>query len=260
MGQWFLLLEKEPLGAAENMARDEYLFRHCHTHKAGFFRLYSWEQPTFSIGVSQKIDKVLNLDYIEEHGCAYVRRITGGKTVLHLDEITYAVVSSEDTFYIEHDLYRSYKLISQILVTAFQRLGVAAALSPGSSAALSRSSNPCFSFPTPNEIEIDGKKIVGSAQKRDNRALLQHGSIPVSMDYHLYAEGSRSRPDIIKRRMTTLGDVSQHTRSELIDSLIASFQSFLGESLKEFDFAAIEKEEIHEIEKKYQSREWNFNL
>jgi lipoate-protein ligase A len=53
MSTWFLLHDKKPLPAAQNMARDEYLFNLCHQKKLGFFRLYSWEKPTFSFGVSQ---------------------------------------------------------------------------------------------------------------------------------------------------------------------------------------------------------------
>lgn len=162
---WFLLLETEPRRAAENMARDEYMFQLCHESKRGFLRIYAWERPSFSTGVSQKAAKALDLDFIKANGCDYVRRISGGKTVLHDHEITYAVASSEDLFFKEHDLHQSYLLISRVLVRALQSLGVAATLSAGSPAELSRSLNPCFSFPTPNEIEVSGKKIIGSAQK-----------------------------------------------------------------------------------------------
>ena len=260
MSSWFLIFDKSPLPAAENMARDEYLFHLCQEKKLGFFRLYAWEKPSFSFGVSQKITKAVNAGFIERNGYSFVRRITGGKTVLHNDEITYAVVSSEDIFYKDNDLYKSYMLISNVLVDGFRRLGIDAYLSRGSSPALSRTNHPCFSFPTPNELEINGKKIVGSAQKRNNKALLQHGSIPISMDYQLYAEGANSRAAIIQRSMTTLGDVSDKTRGELCRALIDSFQAFIGNTLEEFEFDADQKKAIAEIEKKYRSRDWNYIL
>ncbi len=260
MSEWFLLLEKKPLPAAENMARDEYLFNLCHEKKMGFFRLYSWENPSFSFGVSQEIAKTIDVDFINNNNCSYVRRITGGKTVLHNDEITYAVISSEDIFYKDNDLYQSYRLISKILVNAFKAIGVDAYLSKGSHSQFSKSSSPCFSFPTLNEIEIDGKKIVGSAQKRNNKALLQHGSIPISMDYQLYAHGTYSRANIIKQSMTTFSEVSMKTRDSLSQSLINSFQAFIGDTLKEFEFNARDKQAIMEIEKKYSSRDWNYIL
>lgn len=260
MADWYLIVEDTPLPAAENMARDEFLFNLCHDIKAGFFRIYYWELPTFSFGVSQKITKAINTDYIKENGCEYVRRITGGKTVLHNDEITYAVVSSEDIFYRDNDLYQSYKLISQVLVDAFNKIGVPAYLSKGSPPALSKTNNPCFSFPTPNEIEIDGKKIVGSAQKRDNKALLQHGSIPVGMDYQLYADGANSRPKIISRSMTTLTEASDKTKEDLEGALVQCFQEFVNQPFKEFRFAEDDKKKIAEIAEKYKSNEWNYIL
>jgi lipoate-protein ligase A len=242
------------------MARDEYLFLRCHEKKMGFFRLYTWENPTFSFGVSQKISKAVNVDFVSTNNYSYVRRITGGKTVLHNDEITYAVVSSEDIFYKDHDLFKSYMLISQVLVNAFQRMGVAAYLSAGSSPLLSKSNNPCFSFPTPNELEIAGKKIVGSAQKRNNQALLQHGSIPLSMDYELYAQGTHSHADILRESMTTLRQVSDKSGDDLCRALIESFQEFSGVTLEEFEFDGRDKQAIAEIEKKYNSYDWNHRL
>lgn len=259
MANWYLLHEKTPLPAAENMARDEYLFNLCHDRKVGFLRLYSWKTPTFSLGVSQKILKVLNLEYIENSGFYYVRRITGGKAVLHNDEITYAVISSEDIFFKEYDLYQSYMLISKILIDAFARLGLDAALSAGSPAKFSKSNNPCFSFPTLNEIEIEGKKIVGSAQKRDNTALLQHGSIPIAMDCELYARGTNSRAGLIEKSMTTLNQVCERSRSHLTAALVESFQSFIGSKLQEFDFEKSQKREITKLEEKYNSEDWNFS-
>ena len=257
---WFLLLETEPRRAAENMARDEYLFRLCHESKRGFFRIYSWERPSFSTGVSQKADKALNLDFIKANGCAYVRRISGGKTVLHNHEITYAVASSEDLFFKEHDLHQSYLLISRVLVQALQSLGVEATLSKGSSSELSRSHNPCFSFPTPNEIEVRGKKIVGSAQKRDKQALLQHGSIPLTMNYELYAGGANSTAPFIKKSMTTWSDISGRSRQELTSALVLSFWSFIGTDFCQMDFNQEDQRQLAILTEKYSSDAWNLVL
>jgi lipoyl(octanoyl) transferase len=261
LANWFLILDNAPLPAAENMARDEYLFNLCHEKKVGFFRLYSWDSPTFSYGVSQKISKAVNRAYInQQHGAlSYVRRITGGKTVLHDDEITYAVISSEDIFYRDNDLYRSYMLISTILVNAFHSIGIDAYLSQGTARhqELSKSNNPCFSFPTPNELEIAGKKIVGSAQKRDKQALLQHGSIPVSMDYEKYAAGTGSRAAIIKRSMTTLTEVSNKTKEDLTQALVDSFKDFIRQPLEVFEFDQKDRQQVARIAEKYHSDEWN---
>ncbi|HSQ35504.1 MAG TPA: lipoate--protein ligase family protein [Candidatus Binatia bacterium] len=260
MSHWFLLLETEPRPAAENMARDEYLFRLCHESKRGFFRIYAWERPSFSTGVSQKAERALNLDFIRANGCDYVRRITGGKTVLHDHEITYAIASSEDLFFKEHDLHQSYLLISQVLVQALRLLDVPAALSRGSAPELSRSHNPCFSFPTPNEIEVDGKKIIGSAQKRDKDALLQHGSIPLTMNYGLYASGANFRPELIARSMTTWSDISRREPRELTAALVESFRTFIGTNFAPLEFNREDERQIAVLTEKYSSDAWNLVL
>jgi len=260
MSEWFFLNNEKPFPAAENMAIDEYLFSLCHRQNRGFLRIYGWVNPTFSFGVSQKIQKAVNLNFLRKYNYSYVRRITGGKTVLHNDEITYAVISSEEVFYQKHDLYKSYLLISRVLVEAFKKIGIEANLSRGRSQGLAKSDNPCFSFPTPHEIEIKGKKIVGSAQKRDKNALLQHGSIPVNMDYDLYANGSYSNKQLLEQNMTTLREVTCKSREILVDSLKTSFEDFVGKKFNGYEFEKNAKKEINRLEKKYQSEEWNFIL
>jgi lipoate-protein ligase A len=260
MPSWFLLSEPEPLPAAENMARDEHLFDLCHENKCGFFRLYTWAKPTFSIGVSQKTQRALDLDFIRNNGCEYVRRVTGGKAVLHHREITYAVASSEDLFFKEHDLHQSYMLISQVLVQTIRSLGVNAVLSKGSAAELSRSHNPCFSFPTPHEIEVGGKKIVGSAQKRDKQALLQHGSIPLAMDYALYAGGANFPAAALEKSMTTWGDISGRGAQELKDALVQGFREFTGSDLVPMAFTSQDHRCIAALRQKYASDAWNLSL
>ncbi len=260
MPSWFLLAEPEPLPAAENMARDEHLFNLCHEKKLGFLRLYAWARPTFSIGVSQRAQKALDLDFVRSRGCEYVRRITGGKAVLHHREITYAVASSEDLFFKEHDLHQSYMLISKVLVQAIRSLGVDATLSRGSAAELSRSHNPCFSFPTPHEIEVAGRKIVGSAQKRDKQALLQHGSIPLAMDYSLYAGGANFPAAALQQSMTTWGDISGREPQELQEALVSSFRDFSGGDLAPMEFSAEDERRLFELREKYASDAWNLSL
>ncbi|MBN2346715.1 MAG: lipoate--protein ligase family protein [Candidatus Aminicenantes bacterium] len=260
MPSWFLLCEPGPFPAAENMARDEHLFHRCHEAKGGYLRLYAWERPTFSIGVSQKASRVLDLDFIRASGCEYVRRVTGGKAVLHHREITYAVASSEDLFFRQHDLHRSYMLISRVLVQAIRSLGVDAELSKGSSSELSRSHNPCFSFPTPHEVEVGNRKIVGSAQKRDHQALLQHGSIPLAMDYDLYAAGARFPAQALRRSMATWGDVSSRGAQELKNALVRAFEEFTACPLVPLEFSAADRERISSLRSKYASDAWNLSV
>ncbi len=260
MSSWYFIEEQGPLSPSRNMAVDEHLFNICHKIKAGFFRIYSWDRPSFSIGVSQKVSKTVDLEFINNNDYGFVRRITGGKTVLHNDEITYSVVSSEEKFFKDNDLYRSYSLIADIILKTLIRSGIKAELSNGSPSFLSRSSNPCFSFPTPNEIEVNGKKIVGSAQKRDKTALLQHGSMPLSMNYGIYSGGTGYSERALKRSMTTIINESSIKRDELIRNFLLSFKDFIGDEIEEYEYSGEDMIEINKLEDKYASDNWNLNF
>lgn len=257
MNPWLLIYENRPGTAAYNMAVDEFLFLNCRPNRDSFLRLYSWDKPTFSIGASQKIERALDVSEVLARGCAYVRRPTGGKTVLHDREITYAVATAAPHFINESDLFHSYRDLSMILSSALAAVGVQATLAGSAAAAQVRSNLPCFSFPTSHELEVDGKKIIGSAQKRDQFALLQHGSLPLTMDFGLYAAGTAFNAEDIRSAMLTLSEVSSCSRREMEQALIDAFASFSGAPLEKYEFSSADHEKINELEKKYLSADWN---
>ena len=181
MKTWDLIVDKSPLPGAQNMAVDEFLFRSLGDEPCTFLRFYRWERPTASLGYSQSVDKVLDLDYCRRNGIDVVRRITGGKLVLHYREITYSITSS-DTELFSSTLAESYRLISSALICGLEKMGLAAALAGPPPQAYRTGNMPCFAYPARDEIEIKGRKIVGSAQKRVGGRFLQHGSIPLQSD------------------------------------------------------------------------------
>ena len=172
--------------AASNMAIDEAMLL---THEAGVspptLRVYSWEVPTLSLGYAQKTSREVNLAACQQHGVALVRRPTGGRAVLHDQEVTYSVVLPTALAHGHNTLTEHYRLIGAALVAALQRLGVPVHLER-----LQRRSHPrreipssaCFAALARYELSVNGKKIVGSAQKRLQRSLLQHGAVPLWMD------------------------------------------------------------------------------
>ena len=97
MKTWALIVDESPLPGSWNMAVDDYLFRSLGEEPQTTVRFYSWLKPTASLGYSQKVERVLDLEYCKQNGIDVVRRITGGKMVLHFRELTYSVRSSEST-------------------------------------------------------------------------------------------------------------------------------------------------------------------
>ena len=92
---WHLIIDRTPQKGSWNMAVDDYLFQSLGEEALTYLRFYQWDKPTVSIGRSQKAEKVVNLDFCRRNGIDIVRRITGGKLVLHHKEVTYTVCSSD---------------------------------------------------------------------------------------------------------------------------------------------------------------------
>lgn len=162
------------------MAIDEAMLD-CHIEGAvpPTLRLYGWKPAAVSIGYGQKHPEKL-IERCAGRGIDVVRRPTGGRAVLHMDELTYSFVGNAGTD-IEGDrllgasIASAYKKICQALIAAIKHLGVE--LEIGASQPSYRDLNDCFLSTTTADLHLNGKKMVGSAQLRRGSAVLQHGSI-----------------------------------------------------------------------------------
>jgi lipoate-protein ligase A len=181
MKEWRLILDKDPLPGPLNMAVDEHFFRSLGDKPRTFLRFYRWETPTASLGYSQNAEKAVNLDSCRRRGISVVRRITGGKLVLHHREVTYSIASSDVEMFTS-TLAQSYRRISNGLILGLEKMGLRARLAGPPPSTYGRGNVPCFSHPARDEVEIGGRKVIGSAQKRVGRRFLQHGSIPLHSD------------------------------------------------------------------------------
>jgi lipoate-protein ligase A len=205
MKPWQLIVEPEPLPGSWNMAVDEHLYRLAADSPRTFLRFYRWSRPTASLGYSQDASRVVDAEFCRSRGIDIVRRMTGGKLVLHDREVTYSVASA-DTVIFSDTLRESYRRISRALLRGLALMGIAARLAETSPPAYVRGTMPCFAFPARDEIEIDGRKIVGSAQKRTGALFLQHGSIPLEKDEALLAAVSRPGETAESLGMTSLSE------------------------------------------------------
>ena len=168
-----------------NMALDEAILLACEAGASPpTLRVYGWRPPALSLGYAQSVAKEVNLDACYRYGIEIVRRPTGGRAVLHDDEVTYSVVMPIADQDGARSLTEHYHLIGLALAAAFAHLGLAVQLArPQRSAKERQAPSPaCFAALSRYELSVSGKKMVGSAQKRGQRALLQHGSIPLSLD------------------------------------------------------------------------------
>ncbi len=260
---WILILHKEPLSPYKNMAIDEYLMKNCEKEKnKTFLRFYSWNPPSISIGRSQKAKRVVNHELLKEKGIGFVRRPTGGKAVLHYEELTYSIASSDELFINSPSVRTVYNQLAKALLKGLLNLGIEAEIVSKDPKGLVRTNLPCFSYPTRDEIEVKGKKIIGSAQKRSKNAILQHGSIPIKDYRELYAELTFVDKEILFNSMTTIElETGETNWNKISKAFIKGFQEEFSINFEKYDFSKNEKIEIEKLVKnKYFTDTWNFEL
>jgi lipoate-protein ligase A len=187
---WRLILDP-PASGTWNMAVDEAILETV-DREAGppTLRLYGWQPACLSLGYAQPIAEVSQAA-LQAHGWQLVRRPTGGRAILHIDELTYSVIAPDDDPRLSGGLLESYRRLSQAILNALHRLGIPAEASSQpeempentTSKQAQPSKGPvCFEVPSNYEITVSHKKIVGSAQARRKRGVLQHGSFPLYGD------------------------------------------------------------------------------
>jgi lipoate-protein ligase A len=145
-------------------------------------RFYAWSPAAVSLGYAQPLDETVDRARCAELGIGLVRRPTGGSAILHeapTREVTYSVVACGGDFPGGGDVLETYRAIGRGLAAGLGRLGVAAELAPLVRGRRESSDTPAFCFRRTGayEIAVDGKKLVGSAQRRQRGAFLQHGSV-----------------------------------------------------------------------------------
>jgi lipoyl(octanoyl) transferase len=219
---WKLLLTP-PLPGPENMALDEALIGRARETGEAVFRVYSWAQPTLSFGRNQSALGAYEPGRARERGVAVVRRPTGGRSLLHHHEVTYSVTAPLAT---GDSLRESYARINRLLVDGLRRLGVAVQVAAPSDRALIPSASPCFERPAAGELVVGERKLVGSAQWRDDGAMLQHGSILVEDDQSLVSALARSAVPVPQPAATLAGALNRVPAvDEVATALFASVRS-----------------------------------
>jgi lipoyl(octanoyl) transferase len=193
MTRWSYINSGPNLGAY-NMALDEELLARAQAGEdRPVLRLYAWQPPAVSLGRFQKSGTAVNAEACKRHGFDIVRRITGGRAVLHDKELTYSIIARTSNPLFPGNVHGTYKVIAAGLLAGLNNLGIAAEIvSRGGRHADRVDKNAkeaaCFSSPSWYEILVRGRKIVGSAQRRVSGAFLQHGSILIDYDPQLEAE------------------------------------------------------------------------
>jgi len=227
-------------------------------------RLYAWHPPCISSGYGQNLAE-FDRARLAADGIGLVRRPSGGRAVLHKDELTYCLCVPEGDRRVTGGVLESYRRTSDGLLEGLRRLGVPSEMAEGRKAE-DGASAACFDSPSRYELTATGRKLVGSAQWRHNGGVLQHGSVPLNgdvtelVDYLALDEAERERArDVLRRRA---GTVSQALgRTVCFSEVAAALSEGLAGKLDiEWVSADLSGEELLRAEvlarEKYGSQSW----
>jgi lipoate-protein ligase A len=226
--------------ATLNMAIDEALIENI--GQAPVLRIYGWRPAAISVGYFQSIKEEVDLEKCSQLGVDVVRRLTGGGTVLHEFELTYSFITKQ----YQQNIMESCRWICDAIVMSINRLGFDA------------------SFIPLNDIVVNGKKVSGSAQTRRKGALLQHGTLLLSVDVDkmfsvLKVPSEKLRDKIVKDVKERVTSLAGTTFDDMASSLKTSFAEKFDAKLVA---DTLSTEEISRAkwlaERKYSSKEWNF--
>ena len=188
--------------------------------KEPIFRLYAWSPKCISLGRNQECTNVLEKNRENGINIDIVRRITGGRALLHDDEITYCYVIPTSIIPNGDSVRESYKYISGILIKFFNTLGIN--LTFGDSKKVSTKFDYCMLISTGADLCYNGRKIIGSAQYRKNGYILQHGSI--LFDYNKRLLEALFNEEVSSEHLATVKEILPDMTKE---KFVEAFEEFL---------------------------------
>ena len=259
--------------AFSNMAADEAMAQGV---AEGFapptIRVFGWRPPAVSFGHAQRVAREVDIDRCRRMGVDIVRRPSGGRAVLHWHELTYSVVCPGDDPLFGGSIQDAYRKISLCLVAGLKSLGVNAGFEPGRQPAPSPRgpdlTAPCFSSTTQYEVTLGGRKLAGSAQRRTNGVLLQHGSLLIGPQHKRIVELLPEGREAVKARFAAQLDAHTicleeaaercFTFQEVAAAIRSGFGASLDCELADGSLSDRERELSDRLEReKYATDTWN---
>ncbi len=253
-----IIIDK-PRPAAFNMAADLYLLSLCTpASEIVYLRFYSWDVPTITLGYTQKPEESLDKKALGKDGVSWIRRPTGGRAVLHNQDITYSCVFAKSVSEMGSDIAETYHLISQCLINGLKQSGINC--TPHSfvidAHEIKREIKlPCFLAPNRSEIMVKGRKLIGSAQKRAAEAVLQHGSIPLTEKFRelpVYQKISEEQLllfiRLLNQKCTCVEEcLLEYKKEILVDNLQQGFINLLPFTIDKKSWTEKEKQGIFQL-------------
>lgn len=264
---WRLIFDT-PHAGAWNMAADEAILEHVGRGESlPTLRLYAWNPPCLSLGYAQPFADV-DLSRLRAYGWDVVRRPTGGRAILHTDELTYSVTAPLDEPRVAGSVLESYNRLAQALLLAVQMLNLQVEMKEQSPSVPGQAAGPvCFEVPSTYEITVNGKKLIGSAQARRKEGVLQHGTLPLTGDLTRITKclifADETARTAAAQKLLTRATTIESALGRVVDwetaarTLAAGFETTLALTFVQGEMSASEKARADELVKtKYAHPDW----
>jgi len=248
---WFVVITKN-VTPAMNMAFDSVMWKKVKANPdIALLRFYTWKPSGVSLGVNQKPETLVNVEFCKKNNIPVVARITGGSAIFHDREITYSFSAADDEKIFTGPM-ASYEKICGALKLGLEKLGIRVqwrGQSIGKEPSLTN--RDCFSLSTRHDLVIKGRKIIGSAQRKDRTSFLQHGSLLVEIQKELWRNIFLQDPDFTK--IVCLSEILGYAIDfeKLVFLLTSGFEEFFNHKFERFEFSSQDIEEARKIERQF---------
>lgn len=216
------IIEYDEYNGSDNMRIDKNLLESAikeHANSA-ILRLYGWKPKCVSLGKNQSEENVNKL-YCQTNGIDIVKRPTGGRGLLHDDELTYAFICPISMLKNGESIINSYKEISNALIEGFKNINIKLTIGGEK---VKTSFDYCMSLSTGADLNYNGKKLIGSAQYRTQGYILQHGSILFSYDKDTIEKIFNEK--VNTQSLTCIKEINQSlTRADTAEAVKQGFKS-----------------------------------
>lgn len=232
-GKILRVLSDPPLSGFENMSRDEVLWENLAKGENVVLRFFRWREKTLSVGRFQKTQDIC-WEYLHRHQIPLVRRPTGGRAILHQNEITLSLILPGT-----NDLSprRYYRELKTVMVRALQEVGIPVDEEEVDNP-IHVHSPACFSLLFPHELTTGGKKIAGIAQAKKEVGSLFQLSLPLCIDREEFASCFQEKDLVFKELQENFVSLFElgfdpQRREEIEEAIIESFKASWGVRVRE---------------------------
>jgi lipoate-protein ligase A len=235
LAKWYLI-ESGAKSGFYNMAADEEMLN---LDKPAL-RIYAFKPNCITMGYFMKTENTINFDFIRKNNIDVTRRITGGKAVLHANELTFSLCAPLKTF--GKSVISAYKTVSLILKKVYSKIGIH---TNNYSSQNTGENHICFTEKSRYEITSNNKKIAGFAQKKCSDKILQHCSVPFEIDYSLllksFKNNERISKDFLKQNMSCINELTDENISyeKFSNLLINAFKQEMNIDFTRYEFSEV---------------------